>query len=153
MHHCWLLLFVEVHQSLMKIGRRQKCDISLLSGATSVIGSDAYGEDIDSLTHCLTDYINFCVENTVPTRTVRSFSNCKPWITPDIKALLKEKRRAFCVWKQRGAEVCAEGAEEDDQEGGKTATGGRWSTSCSRTTSVVSGRELKTIPGFKEPKS
>ncbi|KAI3375978.1 hypothetical protein L3Q82_016518 [Scortum barcoo] len=32
--------------------------------------SDAHGEDIDSLTHCLTDYINFCVENTVPTRTV-----------------------------------------------------------------------------------
>ncbi|KAI3369374.1 hypothetical protein L3Q82_007608 [Scortum barcoo] len=79
--------------------------------------SDAHGEDIDSLTHCLTDYINFCVENTVPTRTVRSFSNSKPWITPDIKALLKEKRRAFCVWKQRGAEVCAEGTEEDDQEG------------------------------------
>ncbi|KAI3369204.1 hypothetical protein L3Q82_007441 [Scortum barcoo] len=44
--------------------------------------SDAHGEDIDSLTHCLTDYINFCVENTVPTRTVRSFSNSKPWITP-----------------------------------------------------------------------
>ncbi|KAI3367057.1 hypothetical protein L3Q82_009688 [Scortum barcoo] len=57
--------------------------------------SDAHGEDIDSLTHCLTDYINFCVENTVPTRTVQSFSNSKPWITPDIKALLKEKRRAF----------------------------------------------------------
>ncbi|KAI3351282.1 hypothetical protein L3Q82_005618 [Scortum barcoo] len=32
--------------------------------------SDTHGEDIDSLTHCLTDYINFCVENTVPTRTV-----------------------------------------------------------------------------------
>ncbi|KAI3376080.1 hypothetical protein L3Q82_016612 [Scortum barcoo] len=57
--------------------------------------SDAHGEDIDSLTHCLMHYINFCVENTVPTRTVRSFSNSKPWITPDIKALLKEKRRAF----------------------------------------------------------
>ncbi|TWW80173.1 hypothetical protein D4764_10G0012030 [Takifugu flavidus] len=31
--------------------------------------SDAHGEDIDNLTHCITDYINFCVENTVPTRT------------------------------------------------------------------------------------
>ncbi|TWW76503.1 hypothetical protein D4764_13G0011650 [Takifugu flavidus] len=56
--------------------------------------SDAHGEDIDNLTHCITDYINFCV-NTVPTRTVQSFSNSKPWITPDIKALLKEKKRAF----------------------------------------------------------
>ncbi|KAI3366225.1 hypothetical protein L3Q82_010061, partial [Scortum barcoo] len=67
------------------------CDV-LLSAVSRL---QTQGEDIDSLTHCLTDYINFCVENTVPTRTVRSFSNSKPWITPDIKALLKEKRRAF----------------------------------------------------------
>ncbi|XP_013889486.1 RNA-directed DNA polymerase from mobile element jockey, partial [Austrofundulus limnaeus] len=56
---------------------------------------DSYGEDIDGLTHFITDYVNFCVENTVPTRTVRCFSNNKPWINPDIKALLKEKKRAF----------------------------------------------------------
>ncbi|KAI3352467.1 hypothetical protein L3Q82_005422 [Scortum barcoo] len=70
----------------------------------------------------------------------------------DIKALLKEKRRVFVSGNKEEAEVCAEGAEEDDQEGGRTATGGRWSTSCSRT-SVVSGRDLRTISGFKEPKS
>uniref|UniRef100_A0A3P9LKD5 Reverse transcriptase domain-containing protein n=1 Tax=Oryzias latipes TaxID=8090 RepID=A0A3P9LKD5_ORYLA len=54
-----------------------------------------HGEDIDCLTECITDYINFCVENTVPTRKVRCFSNNKPWITPEIKALLKGKKRAF----------------------------------------------------------
>ena len=59
------------------------------------IFSDSHGEDIDNLTDSITDYINFCVENTVPTRTVRYFSNNKPWVTPDIKALLKEKKRAF----------------------------------------------------------
>ena len=53
----------------------------------------SHGEDIDSLTDCIMDYINFCVDNTVPTGTVRCFSNCKPWINPDIKALLKEKKR------------------------------------------------------------
>ena len=58
-------------------------------------------EDIDSLTGCITDYINFCVDNTVPTRTVQCFSNSKRWINPDIKALLKEKRR-----------VCRSGNEE-----------------------------------------
>ncbi|KAI4903434.1 hypothetical protein NFI96_017561, partial [Prochilodus magdalenae] len=57
--------------------------------------SDPNGEDIDSLTHCITDYVNFCVENTVPTKTIRCFSNSKPWINPDIKALLKEKKRVF----------------------------------------------------------
>lgn len=54
-----------------------------------------HGEDIDSLTDCITDYIKFCVENTVPTRTVRCFPNNKPWINPDIKTLLKEKKRVF----------------------------------------------------------
>ncbi|KAI3363569.1 hypothetical protein L3Q82_012154 [Scortum barcoo] len=95
--------------------------------------SDAHGEDIDSLTHCLTDYINFCVENTVPTRTVRSFSNSKPWITPDIKALLKEKRRAF-VSGNKEEQVQRE-LRRMIRKAERTATGGRWSTSCSRTTS------------------
>ncbi|KAF7644468.1 hypothetical protein LDENG_00221520 [Lucifuga dentata] len=53
------------------------------------------GEDIDSLTHCIMDYINFCVENTVPTRKVWCFSNNKPWVTPELKALLNDKKRAF----------------------------------------------------------
>ncbi|KAI4878441.1 hypothetical protein NFI96_034387, partial [Prochilodus magdalenae] len=53
--------------------------------------SDPNGEDIDSLTHCITDYVNFCVENTVTTKTILCFSNNNP----DIKALLKEKKRAF----------------------------------------------------------
>ncbi|KAI3363582.1 hypothetical protein L3Q82_011589, partial [Scortum barcoo] len=52
-------------------------------------------QDIDSLTDCITDYINFCVETTVPTKRVRCFSNNKPWVTPDLRALLQEKRRAF----------------------------------------------------------
>ncbi|KAI4896395.1 hypothetical protein NFI96_003160 [Prochilodus magdalenae] len=56
---------------------------------------DLYGEDIDGLTHCRIDYVNSCVENTVPTKTVRCFSNNKLWINPDIKALLKDTQRAF----------------------------------------------------------
>ncbi|XP_054872156.1 uncharacterized protein LOC111569300 [Amphiprion ocellaris] len=52
-------------------------------------------EDIDSLTDTITDYINFCAENIVPTRKVRCFSNNKPWVSLELKALLKEKRRVF----------------------------------------------------------
>ncbi|TWW56168.1 hypothetical protein D4764_08G0001550 [Takifugu flavidus] len=51
--------------------------------------------DIDGLTTCITDYINFCVENTVATRKVWCFPNNKPWVTPDLKALLNEKKRVF----------------------------------------------------------
>ncbi|KAI3352693.1 hypothetical protein L3Q82_020181 [Scortum barcoo] len=35
------------------------------------------------------------LETTVPTKRVRCFSNNKPWVTPDLRALLLEKRRAF----------------------------------------------------------
>ncbi|TWW61172.1 putative RNA-directed DNA polymerase from transposon BS [Takifugu flavidus] len=56
---------------------------------------EPHGEDIDGLTTCITDYINFCVENIVPTRKVRCFLNNKPWVTPDLKALLNEKKRVF----------------------------------------------------------
>ncbi|TWW56010.1 hypothetical protein D4764_09G0010600 [Takifugu flavidus] len=56
---------------------------------------EPHGEDIDGLTTCITDYINFCVENTVPTCKVRCFPNNKPWATPELKALLNEKKRVF----------------------------------------------------------
>ncbi|MBN3317390.1 TSN11 protein, partial [Atractosteus spatula] len=47
-----------------------------------------HGDDIDSMVDCVTDYINFCVDNTIPTKDVHCFSNNKPWITSDLKALL-----------------------------------------------------------------
>lgn len=52
----------------------------------------SHDEDIDSLTECITDYINFCVDNTVPTKKVKCYSNNKPWVTPELKALLNEKK-------------------------------------------------------------
>ncbi|XP_049889973.1 uncharacterized protein LOC126383492 [Epinephelus moara] len=114
--------------------------------------SDSHGEDIDSMTSCTTDYINFCVVSTVPTRTVRCFSNTKPWITPDLKALLKEKRRAFnsgnkeelkAVQKElrrnirRGKEGYKKKMEEQLQQ---SDVSGVWSG-------------LKTISGHKQPDS
>ena len=54
-----------------------------------------HGENTDALTHCITDYINFRVENTVPTMKVRCFSNNKPLVTPEHKGLLNEKKRAL----------------------------------------------------------
>lgn len=48
------------------------------------------GEDIDSLMSCITDYITFCVENIVPVRTVQCYPNKNPWVTPQMKAVLKK---------------------------------------------------------------
>ncbi|KAI3377878.1 hypothetical protein L3Q82_009015, partial [Scortum barcoo] len=83
----------------------------------------------DSLTDCITGYIHFCVETTVPTRRVRCFSNNKPWVTPDLRALLldhqsgdrEEMRRVQRDLKWKIKE-CA-----------RPATGGKWRTTCSKT--------------------
>ncbi|KAI4903048.1 hypothetical protein NFI96_033414, partial [Prochilodus magdalenae] len=41
---------------------------------------EPYGEDIEGITHCMTDYMNFCMDVVVPVKTVRCFANNKPWI-------------------------------------------------------------------------
>lgn len=54
-----------------------------------------HGKDIDRMISCSMDYINLCVDNIVPIRKIQCFLNNKPWVTPDLKALLNEKKRVF----------------------------------------------------------
>ncbi|KAI4894024.1 hypothetical protein NFI96_002878 [Prochilodus magdalenae] len=54
-----------------------------------------HGEDIEEVTHCVMDYLNFCIDVAVPTKTVRCFPNNKPWITSDVKDILNQQERAF----------------------------------------------------------
>ncbi|KAI3363875.1 hypothetical protein L3Q82_001471 [Scortum barcoo] len=120
-----------------------------------MFSADAHGEDIDSLTHCLTDYINFCVENTVPTRTVRSFSNSsnsKPWITPDIKALLKEKRRAFVSGNKEELKSVQRELRRMIRKG-KDCYRRKMEHQLQQNNICGVWKGLKTISGFKEPKS
>ncbi|XP_017560818.1 uncharacterized protein LOC108431875 [Pygocentrus nattereri] len=56
---------------------------------------DSHSKDIEGVTDCTTDYLNFCMDTVVPVRTVRCFPNNKPWITSDVKDLLNKKKRAF----------------------------------------------------------
>ncbi|KAI4902682.1 hypothetical protein NFI96_031745, partial [Prochilodus magdalenae] len=56
---------------------------------------EPYGEDIEGITHCMTDYMNFCMDVVVPVKTVRCFANNRPWITSSVKGLLNKKKRAF----------------------------------------------------------
>ncbi|KAI4874410.1 hypothetical protein NFI96_028042 [Prochilodus magdalenae] len=55
---------------------------------------EPYGEDIEGITHCMTDYMNFCMD-VVPVKTVRCFANKQPWLTSSVKGLLNKKKRAF----------------------------------------------------------
>ncbi|KAJ8371917.1 hypothetical protein AAFF_G00298690 [Aldrovandia affinis] len=67
--------------------------------------SEPRGDDIDGLTGCLTDYINFCVDCNVPTRTIKCYPNNKPWITKDIKIILNAKKRAFRAGDKDGVKT------------------------------------------------
>ncbi|XP_035812432.2 uncharacterized protein LOC118471519 [Amphiprion ocellaris] len=80
---------------------------------------DSYGEDLEGAVGCLTDYLNFCVDQVVPVKTVRCFANNKPWITSEVKKVLNKKKRAFGSKNgevlrdvQKEVKICLKGAHE-----------------------------------------
>ena len=52
---------------------------------------------IDEYSTSVTGFINKCIEDVVPTVTVRTFPNQKPWITGNIRTELKGRAAAFKV--------------------------------------------------------
>ena len=56
---------------------------------------EANNNNIDKISEVVTDYINYCSENIVPTKRVKCFSNNKPWLTKGLKTILNEKKQAF----------------------------------------------------------
>ena len=112
----------------------------------------SHGEDIDSLTDCLTDYINFCVDNTVPNRTVQCFSKSKPWINPDIKALITEKNRAFRSGNKEELKAVQKELRKKIREGKKSYRRKMENQLQQRNVSGVR-KSLKTISGQRTPDS
>ncbi|TWW73162.1 hypothetical protein D4764_15G0005560 [Takifugu flavidus] len=51
--------------------------------------------DLDEYTDTGTSYIHFCEERILPTRTRVSYSNDKPWFTPRLRQIRKEKEAAL----------------------------------------------------------
>ena len=52
-------------------------------------------DTLDELNDHVSEYINFCVDTCTEKKTVKSYGNGKPWVTKELKSLLKEKRRIF----------------------------------------------------------
>ena len=48
-------------------------------------------EQVDTVS----SYINFCVDNIIPSKMVTIFRNNKPWITKELKEILNKKKRIF----------------------------------------------------------
>lgn len=57
---------------------------------------------LDELTQTVSDYINFCVEVTVPTKQIKVFPNNKPWITKRVKDVINKKKGLFGKRDQEG---------------------------------------------------
>ena len=53
---------------------------------------------IEEYTTSVTDFINKCIDDVVPTATVRTYPNQIPWITGNIRTELKGRAATF---KQR----------------------------------------------------
>ena len=51
--------------------------------------------DMEEQVDTVSSYINFCVDNIIPSKTVTIFPNNKPWITKELKEILNKKKRIF----------------------------------------------------------
>ena len=56
-----------------------------------------FSDDIEEYTTSVTGVINKCIEDVVPTATVRTYPNQKPWITGNIRTELKGRAAAYQV--------------------------------------------------------
>ena len=56
-----------------------------------------FSDDIEEYTTSVTGFINKCIEVIVPTVTVHTYPNQKPWITGNISTELKGRAAAFKV--------------------------------------------------------
>ena len=52
-------------------------------------------QSLDELCDVVNSYLTFCENNIVSTKRVKCYGNNKPWITKELKALLKEKKKAY----------------------------------------------------------
>ena len=52
-------------------------------------------DGIEEYTTSVTGFINKCIEDVVPTVTVHTYPNQKPWITGNIRTELKGRAAAF----------------------------------------------------------
>ena len=51
--------------------------------------------DVSELADTVCSYINFCVKSVILRKSVKIFSNNKPWVTKHVKEMLNRKKQAF----------------------------------------------------------
>ena len=51
--------------------------------------------NINELAESVVQYIKFCMDDCIPTKHCKIYSNNKPWITKHIKVILNRKKQIF----------------------------------------------------------
>ncbi len=51
--------------------------------------------DINEQVVVVSDYVNFCVDSVIPTKTFKVYSNDKPWVSGKLKKLIIQNKKAF----------------------------------------------------------
>ncbi len=52
-------------------------------------------DDIEAYSDSVTCFIRKCIEDVVPTKTIRIYPNQKPWINSDVRSVLSTRTSAF----------------------------------------------------------
>ena len=53
------------------------------------------GSCIDTQVDVINSYIDFCVQNVIPTKTVTLYPNNKPWLNKELKDIINKKKKGF----------------------------------------------------------
>ena len=82
-----------------------KEDIESLNGCFPCTDWNAFhtgASSLDVAADAVSSYANFCVNNVINCKTVKSYPNNKPWVTTQLKDLLKGKQLAFRKGDKKG---------------------------------------------------
>jgi hypothetical protein len=71
---------------------------TVLLAQTRICSWDS-SNDIEEYTTSVIGVINKCTDDVVPTVTVRTYPNQKPWTTGNIRIELKARAAAFKLWE------------------------------------------------------
>ncbi len=55
----------------------------------------AFDDNIEAYSDTVTCFIKKCIEDVVPTKTIRIYPNQKPWINSDVRSALSARTSAF----------------------------------------------------------
>ena len=71
---------------------------------------------LDVAADAVSSYVNFCVNNVISCKTVKSYPNNKPWVTTQLKDLLKGKQLAFRKGDKKGLQSAQREIDEKIRE-------------------------------------